>query len=418
MLTDNVHSCHLFGHRVDTGFGHWWSLGWGISDEMKISKVKEEGRRLPWKLDGYFGGRRVRRFFRSQAEAAAELRRLTTERGETGPMADRLSPRERIVLAELRDEVSRAGGTMEEAVAFWLAHAAPPSRPLKLWDLLEDAVEVKEREGKSDRYLTQLRSSVGQLCRWKGMGERWAHEVTGDAVREWAEGNGWAGKTRRNYLIDVRTILEHGKRVGAVRRNATDGIPLPPVEAEGEVPVLSVREVARLIVRCLPNRRGRFKGREYEDLLGYVVLGCFAGLRPERELGLLTWDRIDLEEGVVIVDGRNAKSRSRRVVDLAPNAVALLKRCEGREGKVCPKNLRKRWERLREECGMLERWEPDVMRHSFASYHYARDQDEARLKAQMGHSRDSETLWKHYRRRVLRRDAERFWGMGAPRAAP
>lgn len=385
---------------------------------MKISKVKEEGRRLPWKLDGYFGGRRVRRFFRSQAEAAAELKRLTTERGETGPMADRLSPRERIVLAELRDEVSRAGGTMEEAVAFWLAHAAPPSRPLRLWDLLEEAIEAKEGEGKSDRYLTQLRSSVGQLCRWKGLGERWAHEVTGDAVREWAEGNGWAGKTRRNYLIDVRTILEHGKRVGAVRRNATDGIPLPAGEAEGEVPVLSPMMVARLIVRCLPGRRGRFKGREYDDLLPYVVLGCFAGLRPERELGLLTWDRIDLEEGVVIVDGRNAKSRSRRVVDLSSNAVALLKRCEGREGKVCPKNLRKRWERLREECGLLETWEPDVMRHSFASYHYARDQDEARLKAQMGHSRDSETLWKHYRRRVSKRDAERFWRIGAQAVAP
>jgi len=397
---------------------------------MKVSKVKGEGRKLPWKVDGYFGGRRVRRFFRTEREAAAELRRLTTERGETGASADRLSPRERIVLAELRDEVVAAGGTMEEAVAFWLSHAAPPARPMRLAELLDDAVATKGREGKSDRYLTQLRSSVGQLGRWHGSGELWAHEITGERIREWAEGNGWAGKTRRNYLIDVRTVFEHGKRIGAARSNPTDGIPLPADSGADEVPVLSPMAAARLVVAA--GGRGRRSGgvveygsggggfvsrgaagrEERMALLPYVVLGLFAGLRPERELGLLSWDRIDLEEGVVIVDGRTAKSRSRRVVDLAPNAVALLSRCEGREGPVCPRNLRKRFEALRRAAGVLEGWKGDVMRHSFASYAYARDQDEARLKAQMGHSQDSATLWRHYRRRVSRKEAERFWGIG------
>jgi integrase len=406
---------------------------------MKVTKVAGD-RKAPWKVDGYFGGRRVRRFFRTEREARAEAALLSGERAEAGPAGDRLSPGERIELAALRDRVAEAGGSMAEAVAFWLRHAAPPARPMRMDELLEDAIATKGREGKSDRYLTQLRSAVGQLCRWEGIGGTWAHELTTERIRAWAEGNGWAGKTRRNYLIDVRTVFEHGKRIGAVRSNATDGIPLPADSGADEVPVLSPREAMRLVVAAGGRGRGRGTrgegsreegtrgegsrveggfvsrweaGREERmALLPYVVLGLFAGLRPERELGLLWWDRVDLEEGVVIVDGRTAKSRARRVVDLAPNAVALLKRCEGREGPVCPRNLRKRFEALRRAAGLLEGWRGDVMRHSFASYVYARDQDEARLKAQMGHSQDSATLWRHYRRRVSRREAERFWGIG------
>lgn len=393
---------------------------------MKITRDKDVRRKLRWRLDGYFGGKRVRRFFRTEREAEAELRRLSGERRETGALADRLSPGERVVLAELRDRVEAAGGTMAEAVGFWLAHAAPPGRPMRLWDLMEAAIDGKEGEGKSGKYLTQLRCSVGQLCRWEGLGDGWAHEVTGEAVARWSEGNGWAGKTRRNYLINVRTVFEWGKGAGVVRCNPTDGLALPPDSGENEVPVLSPMEVARLVVRCLPGRRGRFAGREYGDLLGYVVLGCFAGLRPERELGLLTWNRVDLDEGVVVVDGPTTKSRSRRVVDLSPGAVALLKESfkfevsslklgEVWDGsrRVCPRNLRGRWERLRRECGLWEGWGNDVMRHSFASYHFAKWQDEALLKAQLGHSRESETLWRHYRRRVSRKEAERFWGIGS-----
>ncbi|WP_396275076.1 hypothetical protein, partial [Hyphomonas sp.] len=66
---------------------------------MKVTKVNDPGRRLPWKLDGYFGGRRVRLFFATKGEAEAERLRLSGERGETGTTGDRLSPRERVVFA-------------------------------------------------------------------------------------------------------------------------------------------------------------------------------------------------------------------------------------------------------------------------------------------------------------------------------
>jgi integrase len=409
---------------------------------MKVTRVKDVGRRLPWKLDGYFGGRRVRLFFATKGEAEAERLRLSGERGETGKAGDRLSPRERVVFAELRDRLAERGATMEEAVGFFLEHGSAPMRPRRLWDLLEEAIEGKEREGKADRYLTQLRSSVGSLCRWEGWGERWAHELTREAVEDWVNGNGWSGKTRRNYVIDVRTVLEWGMKWGAVRRNVTEGMPLPKGEREGEVSVLSVRDAARLVALARPRAVGGRRwavgsgqkavgGRAVKDsltagmaerdggLLVYVVLGLFCGLRPEREMGLMRLSAINLEEGTVVVDAGSAKSRSRRVVDVPVNARRLLKmgvewlRAQG-EDRVVGRNFRKRWEGLRRRAG-LEDWPADVMRHSYASYHFAMWQNENLLKAQLGHSRDSEVLWQHYRARVTRREAERYWRIGTMR---
>lgn len=407
---------------------------------MKVSKDKDPGRKRPWKLDGYYGGRRVRLFFSSKAEAEAERTRLSKEGDEAGPQGDRLSPRERIVFAELRDRLGAVGATMEEAVGFFLEHGRAPLRPVRMVDLMEAAIAAKDGEGKSTRYLTALRSSVGQLCRWQGAGGMWAHEITRELLEDWSRGNGWSGKTRRNYLIDVRTVFEWGKREGMVRRNPTDGMTLPAGTTDGEVGVLGVLDVRRLIGAAMPRRVGG--GQEAVGggqaavlaekegvLLWYVVLGVFAGLRPEREIGLCRMGDVNLDEGTVVVRAGSAKSRSRRVVDLSPGAVNLLKvgrpalvdywRAEGMEAKeaelgVCPRNLRKRLESLRIRAGFGpdRPWIADGMRHSFASYHLAMWQNENLLKAQMGHSIGSEVLWQHYRARVTRKEAEAFWRIG------
>lgn len=60
---------------LKSGTGWHWLLA------MKIRKSKKKGARHPWMLDGNFGGRWIRQFFRTEREAAE----------------DRLSPKERSV---------------------------------------------------------------------------------------------------------------------------------------------------------------------------------------------------------------------------------------------------------------------------------------------------------------------------------
>lgn len=398
----------------------------------------EEGRAKPWCLDGRFGGKRVRKFFGSEAEAEAELAKLQGERAEAGPVADRLSPRERIVFAELRDQLDEVGASMEEAVRFFLANSQRVSNPMRMEDLLEAAVDAKSRERLSERYLNGLRSSVGSFCRWEGNGWKWAHEIFPAEVSDWLESNGWAPKTRKNYLTDLSTIFSWGMENGVVGRNVADDLVAPKVSKESEIAVLSVVESARLVIRCLrPAKVGHYKDEDFGCLLPYVTLGLFCGIRPERELGQMRLGAIDLEEGGVAIDAGSAKSRSRRVVDLPVNGVALLKvgipklmevweaqrshPARRHDFKVCPPNFRRRFERLRAACGFRvpaagrvngRRWAGDVMRHSFASYHYALHQNENLLKAQMGHRLSSDVLYQNYRQRVSRSAAEVFWSLG------
>ena len=78
------------------------------------------------------------------------------------------------------------------------------------------------------------------------------------------------------------------------------------------------------------------------DLLAYVVLSLFTGIRVA-ELRRLTWDKVKLGEGVIIIDGSVAKHKSRRIVDLNETARAWLAICGRRTGSVVdPVNFRKR----------------------------------------------------------------------------
>jgi len=53
----------------------------------------------------------------------------------------------------------------------------------------------------------------------------------------------------------------------------------------------------------------------------------------------------------VVIEGRNSKTRQRRVVDLSKNACAWLALDPFREGPVRPANWRLLWDWLREEAG-------------------------------------------------------------------
>ena len=175
----------------------------------------------------------------------------------------------------------------------------------------------------------------------------------------------------------------------------------------------------------------------------YVVLTLFCGIRPE-EVQVLPGSKINLAEGTAVVMGVTAKTRKRRVVDLTANAVAWLETVTLPEGAICGADWEKRWRFFRRSLGwacgddargkghrtqrwqsMVARvpvtrgeWPKDVLRHTFASMHYAQHQNEHLLKAQMGHWEKAETLMRHYRAVMTRTEAARFWSLRPPEGPP
>jgi integrase len=134
---------------------------------------------------------------------------------------------------------------------------------------------------------------------------------------------------------------------------------------------------------------------------------------------------IDLAELHVTVEASQAKTRRRRVVDISPNASEWIRLDSTAGGAIGGTNFRRRWDAARHRAGLIPpppkdrkdapevpgRWSHDIMRHTFASMHYAKHRNEALLKQQMGHSASEETLFRHYRALKTPGDAEKFWAI-------
>lgn len=395
---------------------------------MKIRRRIYPTGRTKWVVDlGMIAGRRVQVACDSREAALGRLADVKAKRRAEGDAGLSLRATDRVQFVEAREQLAAVGATIGEAVTFFLAHRRPARDPVRLGDLLVQCEREKERLGKSTRYLQQLRCSCLSFIR--GRDRQFAHEVTTDEVRAWLTGNAWSPKTQRVYLGDLRTLFAFALESGIIRDNpcASDGptrIALPSL-AEVPIETLTAEQAGRLLATAV--RAPGPDGEDFRPLLAYVALGLFCGIRPA-ELTRLDRSVISLAEGHVVIAASQAKTRRRRVVDLSPNCLQWLALDPIPAGPVVPVNFRRRWGRLRLAAGWrpelqalkatdpkpapsMPEWPHDVMRHTFASMHYAAHQNESLLKAQLGHSAREEVLFRHYRALKTRAEAAAFWAL-------
>lgn len=386
---------------------------------MKVRERITPKGTVTWQLDlGLVEGRRVQRSYRSEKEAVRAMKAAQEAQQRHGAMASELSGSVMAEIVLAREKLAEAGATISEAVAFYLQHARRMKSAVAVSEMVERFRDARDRDGCSARYYRQLGVSLKSLVR-SMPAERMAHEVRREEVEQWLRASGWGPKTRNNYLGDVRACFAWAMREGFCSMNPAEGIAKAKLRDE-EIGTLSVRQCEVLL-------RGALQQRE---MMGFVVLGLFGGLRPA-EIQRLTWDAVDLREGTVIVAGSQAKTRRRRVVDLSENAVRWLKRAGvpavPSTGLICGRFWDARWRMFRRslgwavgtfERGIVEKavtpvhgeWPHNALRHTYASMHYAMWQDEAKLQAQMGHE-SAAMLHRHYRALRTRREAEVFWGL-------
>jgi len=151
------------------------------------------------------------------------------------------------------------------------------------------------------------------------------------------------------------------------------------------------------------------------DLIPWLTMGLFAGIRPDETLRL-DWEDIDFERRQIDLPAKKAKGRTRRIIPMEPNLIAWLKpyRPENGKGKIC-KNFRWKFRAFQKAAG--EKWNPwpkDGLRHSYASYHLAKTQHAGLTSESMGH-RDTNMLYRHYRDVIKEQgDIKMFWDIVPP----
>lgn len=355
---------------------------------------------------GKIEGKRVAPIFKVRQEAEDFLAEKKTALAKHGYTSVALSEDERVTFQAARDRLARANATITQAVEFYLAHHKPLKEPITLATLLSRFCLNKELVGGDKRSLQSFTSSCNSFMR--GRESRMAHTITRDEIKDWILGNGFAPKTQRNYLGDMRTLLGWAKQEKYAWSNPIEGddgwIELAPMP-DAEITAFDLSSCRALLKTALLAPRKTRQGFSAIDepfghrpMIGYLALALFCGVRPA-EVRRTTIREMDLRERAVIIEGARSKTRKRRVIEL-PRVAAIWLRLWVR---LCPEvtgfhitNFDRRWEALRKDAG-IEHWPHDILRHTCATYTYAAEQNLAKLQALLGHSEDEDTLFKHYR---------------------
>jgi integrase len=204
--------------------------------------------------------------------------------------------------------------------------------------------------------------------------------------------------TRNHYRGLIVPTFNFAVREGYATDNPAVGAAKAKVVSEAPG-ILSVNESARLLGAATP------------EVLPYIAIGLFAGLR-RAELERLDWSEVDFESGLIEVKAAKSKTAQGRFVNMQPNLREWLLPVRQHKGNVIRANrfrFRRSFEQARAAAGINE-WPENALRHSFASYHLAHFKSLNALTLEMGHT-NSQMLFAHYRELVKPWEAERYWNI-------
>ena len=373
---------------------------------IKLSKVKVGNRQRLWCVTWpKIGKGRNRQFFKDKTEAETVLQQKLVEQENYGTAGTSFNERQRAEYLECTEKLQPFGMTIRDAVNFYLPHLHATKRTCTAAELVDEILKVKEADGASERYLSDLRSRLGQFS--ESFDGKPVAEFTSAEVDEWLRslsdsesGKRLAATTRNNFRRVLIVAFNFARERGYSAGNPAEKSAKAKV-IEGTIGILTAEETARLLESAS------------SELLPYVAIGAFAGLR-RAELERLDWREIDLQAGLIEVTAKKAKSARRRFVRIQPNLAKWLQPYAQHSGNVTPPKYRELLDTTR-AAAKINDWPHNALRHSFASYHLACFNDAAALALELGHT-NSNLVFQHYRQLVKPKQAERYWKI-APVAA-
>ena len=187
-------------------------------------------------------------------------------------------------------------------------------------------------------------------------GDRLISELTRDEI-EAVRPQDVTGSTRNRYRALIRAMLRAAERDW----EWIDRAPVIKSEAEPKRRVsFLTRDQAEVLIACLPEK--------YRMPVRFALL---TGLRRSNVFGL-TWEKVDLERGVAVVEADEAKAGKRIVVPLNKQARELLASLpEPRTGRVWGDLTRvwaNTWEAACKRAG-VPGFRFHDLRHTWASWH-------------------------------------------------
>ena len=382
------------------------------SHALRIVRERLNGK-YRFKITGYYVNRkRIRKYFETREAAETFLEAEQIRRENLGKRAahidgalaedalrasDILRPTPYTLLdaarfvAHAHSKLEPHAVRIDDAINAHAATIERRNRSVTITKLVDEFIENRRAKGKSEIYVRDLTT---RLSRFKAsMGDRITAEITNADVDHWLQSLNVGPQTQNNFRAVLSAMWTFAVRRGYAAVNVIQLVDKTSVVRD-HIPTFSVEQLTGLLAAA---------PTEY---LPVLAIGAFAGLRPE-EINKLRWEDLDFHERTIRVNASAAKTRKKRFAEISDNLRAWLEPYAGHIGPVAPPNLQK-LRRATMKTAKIEKWYPDVLRHSFASAHYAFHRDPARTAVIMGH-RDQNMLLTHYRDVMKPSEAARYW---------
>ena len=351
--------------------------------------------KVGWQVACQVNGERIRETFPTKGEAESRAAQIRVQVENEGQAAFSLPASIRTEAVRAVEKLTPHNATISEAVDHYLQHVLKYRTAPVVTEIIEKLLADAAANHRRERTIKDLRHRLTMFAKTYG-GSRIA-EITREELKDWLQDPTLGARSRINYAVKLSQLWNYAIANGWAENNLVASIPRPDAE-DSDPEIFTVEQAAGLLEHA----------EEY-DLLGYIVLGLFAGLRSA-EINRLDWKDVKLTERNIIIGTAVAKKRSRRVVEINDTLAAWLPLCAKTKGPVVPldsnRTLYARLAKLATATG-LEKWPDNGLRHSCASYSLALTGDAVRVAYQLGNSADM--IHRHYKALVTNADAKRFW---------
>jgi len=357
-------------------------------------------KRIQWVLDYYEGPKRIRKFFKSKGEAEAERDTVKGQVKHTGQSWIELTPEERSDLMHVVSEARERKVTIRQV---WEAYKngkldAAPMKRISLKDAITETIKWRRGENLRERYLHELEGYLKKFA--MGRNDMFLDQIGVAEIQTWFDGRTEALSTKRANIGRLGSMFDVAWKQGYITENPC--LKLPTVKLNQTPPQIFTPDEAKKVLKIARKKN--------PTALPYVVLGMFAGIRPE-EMEKLKWGDIDTKHGTITVDAATSKTNRRRSVHLHATAqewVKLFKRGKDSELLFPVKiTLRRQRRNIRDSAGV--EWGQDVLRHTAGSYMLALKKNAHEVALELGNS--ARILERHYKDLVNETDCGKFWAL-------
>ena len=321
-------------------------------------------------------GKGKRRHFATKAKAKLQAAKDRALYHQEGRLAAGLTDEQRRDAA-LAVKHLPAGWTLTRAAKFAAEHVSR----IKIILTIDEGVKrfLTSREHRSDMHYADLKR---RLNRWLATVESTRDLATVEKVEIERYLIQYANRNQLNHLRALTNFFRFAAKIGAI----------------GEVPTTDIdisfrrSNVCYLESKIFADLLTKAGDQEEADILGWLVLGGFLGLRPF-EAYRANWWGVKWETNEFRVEADWSKTRRSRVLPIQSNAMEWLKIAHGlrrREDQIMPNHstFTNRFVAWRQTNHDMAFWKgkQDILRHSYGTHRMATVRNAHQVAEEMGNS--------------------------------